>query len=139
MRSARLVLIALIATACAAACGPTASGSGDDDAGGSDGNQPPGTCTPGAGGCDGAVHYECAADGRTHLDPVTCPQACDPLLGCVTCVPGSRQCDGTVSMVCNAEGTGFGAGAGAGEIHLRQFPSASAEARSLADRTGRAV
>lgn len=110
MRSARLVLIALIATACAAACGPTASGSGDDDAGGSDGNQPPGTCTPGAGGCDGAVHYECAADGRTHLDPVSCPQACDPLLGCVTCVPGSRQCDGTVSMVCNAEGTGLGVG-----------------------------
>ena len=109
MRTVRLILSALVATAFTA-CGPTTSGTGDDDDGGSDGAPLPGTCTPGAGGCDGVVHYECAADGRTHLDPVTCPQACDPLLGCVTCVPGSRQCDGTVSMVCNAEGTGLGFG-----------------------------
>ena len=92
MRS--LALLTLVVAA-VAACGPSSSGGGDDDTN-PDGGGPPATCTPGAGGCYGNVHFECAADGHTRLDEMTCPQACDPALGCVACVPGSRPCDGTV-------------------------------------------
>ena len=87
---------------CLIACGPSGSDDGDDDDDG------PGTCVPGAGVCDGNVHYECAADGHSRLDEQTCPEACDPGLGCVTCTNGTRRCDGTVSMVCTNGEWGYG-------------------------------
>lgn len=64
-------------------------------------------CTPDAPGCFGDVHYRCGPDGRSRLDEVTCPEACDPQRGCVTCVPGSRRCDGTVSEICDEDGAGY--------------------------------
>ena len=62
MRAASsLFCLPLVATllGALAACGPSSS----DDGGGDDDDDRPGTCQPGAGVCDGNVHYECAADG----------------------------------------------------------------------------
>lgn len=99
-RSCHLTSFALAAVL-AAACGPSSSDdTGDDDT--------PTTCSPGSGYCDGNVHYECAADGHSRLDETSCPEACDPGLGCVTCATGSRRCDGTVSMTCTNGEWGFG-------------------------------
>jgi len=83
-------------------CGPSSSGDDGDDDG------PPATCTPGAGGCYGSTHFVCADDGHSRLDEQVCPEACDPVLGCVVCAPGARRCDGTVSMVCDGGQWDFG-------------------------------
>lgn len=79
-------------------CGPSPRSPGDGDGG------LPDTCAPGQGACAGNVHYVCADDGRTWVDEIACPEACDAERGCVTCVPGQRRCDGSVSMVCDAAG-----------------------------------
>ncbi len=97
-------------------CGPTVPGTGDVDArtaGG--GDAPTGLCSPSQPGCYGSVHYTCAADGQSRVDEVTCPEACDPQLGCVVCVPGARRCEGTVSMVCDGQGAGWQYGRDCGE------------------------
>lgn len=93
MLATRLLLVAVLA-AFAVACGPSSTGDDGDDDG-------PATCVPGAGVCADNVHYECAADGHGRFDEVTCPEACDPVLGCVACVTGTRRCDGAVSLVCS--------------------------------------
>ena len=64
-------------------------------------------CAPGAPGCWGDVHYVCGAERDTRTEEMVCPEACDPLLGCVTCVPGSHRCDGDVSMICADDASGW--------------------------------
>lgn len=98
-----LALLLTLWVPLALACGPTSSG---DDTGDDDG--PPPACTPGVGGCDGNVHFVCGDDGHTRQGEVTCPEACDPGLGCVLCAPGARRCEGGVSMVCADGAWGFG-------------------------------
>lgn len=72
-----------------------------------DGGDVPFACVPDAAGCFGAIHYRCGADGHSRTDETSCPEACDPRLGCVTCVPDTRRCEGTVSNVCLPDGSGY--------------------------------
>src|SRR5688572_2579309 len=70
------------------ACGPTpGSPSGDGGGGGGDA----------AGDPDGGGNQGLCAT-------LTCPEECDPVLGCVVCLPGTRRCEGSVSMVCDGQG-----------------------------------
>ena len=107
----RLLGIGLLLAGCVIDGGPVLS---DRDApeGGLDGGTDTAfdggfTCRPGALGCFGDVRYTCGDDGISRLDELTCPDVCDPDLGCVVCVPDARRCEGAVSMVCEPDGSGY--------------------------------
>ncbi|MFW5741536.1 MAG: IgGFc-binding protein, partial [Myxococcota bacterium] len=118
MRMTRLAwatVLGLSAAACSAGGGDVIGAAGNAGQGGSGGTSvfdggTAGTgggglsCNPGTWSCAGNVHYRCGSDGTTREQETTCPEACDPGLGCVACAPGSRRCEGPVSMICSPTG-----------------------------------
>jgi hypothetical protein len=67
------------------------------------GSQPPAPdaappCVLGATSCDGASFQRCTEHGVEIV--ASCPEACDPVDGCVACIPGTHRCDGDRSLVC---------------------------------------
>lgn len=84
-----------------AACGPTASSTGDG--GGSD--VVGGMCAPGTSRCDGTRRLTCS-DGRWQVAE-QCANVCDDELGCVLCQPGTGTCSGNMSRMCRDDGMGY--------------------------------
>ncbi|HEY3356202.1 MAG TPA: IgGFc-binding protein [Polyangia bacterium] len=84
-------------------CGPT--GAGDD--GTSDGGRdaPVGPCQSGQKQCElGSNAFQTCQNGAW-VTSVTCPLACDSVLGCVECLPNSKSCSGNDVVQCTPQGT----------------------------------
>ncbi len=98
MRSTYLCLASLLFVV-AAACGPSATGGGDDIDGGN------GMCSDGARRCTGNAWESC--QGGDFVVVQECADACDSSLGCVLCVPGTGTCNGDTSHACRPDGMGY--------------------------------
>ncbi len=105
MRSLRyLALFAplpLIAFACSATPEnpAAATGSSTGTGSGSSGGGGAGVCDT----CFGAEYTPCDANGKPG-EPITCPEACAPGLGCAACVPDTNVCVGNEVHKCSSDG-----------------------------------
>jgi hypothetical protein len=79
-----------------AACGPSVLGEQGDASG---------PCGEGETRCVG-LDLETCTGGEFTLT-TSCPQVCDPELGCVVCQPGTGTCSGDVSHACLPDGSGY--------------------------------
>ena len=93
---ARVGILALLVVA----CGPNVSNTDGD--GGADSGGP---CSNGVTRCVGADLETCS--GGEFSFTMTCPQACDPSLGCVVCPPNTGTCEGDTSHYCSPDGSGW--------------------------------
>lgn len=84
------------------ACGP--GGKRNPDGGGGGDDAPPG-CVEGEHQCNGNDFQTCT-NGQL-VTTSTCPNFCNPSLGCVLCQPGTGTCNGMTSTSCLPDGSGY--------------------------------
>ncbi|MFO0551163.1 MAG: IgGFc-binding protein [Polyangiaceae bacterium] len=102
LRSSLLTSFVLFAWGCSA--GQEPSGGGGNGAGSNTAGNGHGGGLSGCDNCFGDAYTPCKDDG-TPGDPIPCPAACSPGIGCVDCIPGATVCVGNEVHACDAQGT----------------------------------